>query len=279
MGTSRCQQNGGGLLAAACLEAQRAAAHRTEVLRYTGAAAWSVSKFKGEHPEDWTHSDSRQDFTSAEVQVAKRCHGTHLELLRRDLTPVGSHYLLVHFDVPLLDAAHQIRVHGLVDQELSVSVEDLRRRPAVTENVVMECAGNGRTGMRTRYWTHMPWGQEAVGCARYTGCRLADLLREAGVRDDARQVVFTGADKGVQGNQVQFFQRSLDIDDAMMDHIMLCYEMNGSELAPCHGYPVRLVVPGWYGMASVKWLTSIEVTSGGWSGYQMKAYSYATTPR
>ena len=87
-------------------------------------------------------------------------------------------------------------------------------------------------------------------------------------------MVFTGADKGVEGGKVQHFQRSLSLEDAMKGHVLLCYQMNGEDLTPAHGFPIRLIVPGWYGMASVKWLTSIEVVSSGWWGYQMDAYSF-----
>jgi hypothetical protein len=90
-------------------------------------------------------------------------------------------------------------------------------------------------------------------------------------------VIFTGADKGVEKGQVQYFQRSLSLEEAMRGHVLLCYQMNGEDLPPAHGAPLRIIVPGWYGMASVKWLTSIEVTAGGWWGCQMDAYSFKRT--
>jgi DMSO/TMAO reductase YedYZ molybdopterin-dependent catalytic subunit len=132
----------------------------------------------------------------------------------------------------------------------------------------------GRISIKNRLWTHVPWNQEAFGCSEWTGCSLADILKEAGIKKGAAVVVFTGADKGVEGNQVQYFQRSLTLDDAMLGHCMICYQMNGVDLTPAHGAPVRLIVPGWHGMASVKWLTDIEVRSDDWCGYQMKAYSF-----
>jgi DMSO/TMAO reductase YedYZ molybdopterin-dependent catalytic subunit len=106
---------------------------------------------------------------------------------------------------------------------------------------------------------------------------LAEVLREAGPLPEAAQVIFTGADKGVEKSEVQYFQRSLSLEDAMRGHVLLAYQMNGEDLTPAHGAPMRIIVPGWYGMASVKWLTSIEVTAGGWWGCQMDSYSFKRT--
>ena len=98
------------------------------------------------------------------------------------------------------------------------------------------------------------------------------------MREGAKKVIFTGADKGVEGNRVQHFQRCLSIEEAMKGHVLVCWAMNGEDLSPAHGAPIRLIVPGWYGMASVKWLTSIEVTAdASWWGYQMDAYSFKRT--
>ena len=122
----------------------------------------------------------------------------------------------------------------------------------------MECAGDGRGALHDRLWVHVPWGQDAFGCSEWTGCRLSDILRDAGLKEGAKQVVFRGADKGIQGNQVQYFERSLTIEDAMLDSMMIAYAMNGADIPAGQGYPFRLIVPGHYGMASVKWLTHIE---------------------
>mmetsp|Transcript_19505 Transcript_19505/g.52544 ORF Transcript_19505/g.52544 Transcript_19505/m.52544 type:complete len:520 (+) Transcript_19505:132-1691(+) len=231
--------------------------------------------------KDWAHTEVRDDFTAAEVALAKRCHGAHLETLAGDdVTPIASHYQLIHFDVPtsLREENHTLSITGLVANERTFSVSDLRSRERRSETVVLECAGQGRACMKRRFWTHVPWGVDAFGCARWTGCSLADVLREAGPLDEAAQVVFTGADKGVQGGEVQYFQRSLPLRDALNREVLLCYEMNGQPLPRAHGYPLRLIVPGWYGMASVKWLTNIEITRGDWWGYQMDAYTFADAP-
>ncbi|MBI4261267.1 MAG: sulfite oxidase [Actinobacteria bacterium] len=191
-----------------------------------------------------------------------------LEALRYDVTPVGLHYLLIHFDIPVLDPeGWRLEVGGLVDRPLSLSLEDLRARPAVTVPVTMECAGNGRTALLPRA-VSQPWGLEAVGTGRWTGTPLAPLLAEAGLRPEAVEVVFTGADRGMEGGIEQDYQRSLPVAEAGRDEVLLAHELNGRPLPPQHGFPVRLLVPGWYGMASVKWLRRIEAVGEPFQGYQ-----------
>src|SRR5439155_4965986 len=114
------------------------------------------------------------------------------------------------------------------------------------------------------------------GTAEWTGTRLRELLLEAGVKDEAGEILFTGLDRGVQGDEVQEYQRSLTLDEAMREEVLLIYEMNGQPLEPQHGYPLRLVVPGWYGMTSVRWLARIEAIRGPFEGYQMMgSYRYS----
>jgi sulfane dehydrogenase subunit SoxC len=202
-----------------------------------------------------------------ELQLAARNHGMPLEALRWPVTPLGLHYLLIHYDIPVVDpAAWRLRVGGRVERELSLSLDDLRERPAVTRAVTMECAGNGRA----RYEPHIvsqPWLHEAVGTAEWTGVPVADLLREAGVADGALEVLFTGLDRGVEGGVEQHYQRSLPLDEAL-DGPLLAYAVNGVELPPQHGFPLRLLVPGWYGMTSVKWLAGVDVLDEPFAGYQ-----------
>jgi len=252
----------------------RAIAHRQAVAAYVGPGSGAESEPSA---GDEAHTSARDNFTSPEVTLGKRCHGAHLETLKLDITPVASHYQLIHYDVPCdLDAAtHKLRVFGLVGAPAELSMAQLRALPHVSVPVVLECAGQGRVLMTRRLWQHVPWGVDAFGCARWTGCSLADVLRAAAPTAAARQVVFTGADLGVQEDKVQHFERALSLEDALELDAILAYEMNGAELTRAHGYPLRLIVPGWYGMASVKWLTSIELTDGSWTGLQMEAYAYA----
>jgi len=121
-----------------------------------------------------------------------------------------------------------------------------------------------------------PWLLEAVGNAEWTGTSLKGVLEAAGVDGDAVEILFTGLDQGVQGEEVQYYQRSLTIEEATRDEVLLVYEMNGRPLEPQHGSPLRLVVPGWYGMTSVKWLDRIEAVGEPFNGYQMLAtYRYS----
>ncbi|MFD0786018.1 molybdopterin-dependent oxidoreductase, partial [Micromonospora azadirachtae] len=124
-----------------------------------------------------------------------------------------------------------------------------------------------------------PWLVEAVGNAEWTGTPLAPLLREAGVAEDAVDVVFTGADHGIERGVEQDFQRALPVADALREEVLLAYEMNGAPLLPQHGAPLRLIVPGWYGMAHVKWLRSISVVTEAFQGYQnAQAYRLRQDP-
>jgi DMSO/TMAO reductase YedYZ molybdopterin-dependent catalytic subunit len=198
-----------------------------------------------------------------------------LEALRRDVTPPGLHYILTHFDIPDIDpAAWHLRISGAVERALELSMAALRKDPAITVPVTLECAGNGRSLLSPRPMSQ-PWVLEGVGTAHWTGVPLAYLLGKAGVLQNAVEVVFTGTDAGVQGGVPHHYARSLPIREALRADVVLAYKMNGAELPPQHGYPLRLVVPGWYGMASVKWLQSIEVVTTPFTGYQQQvAYRF-----
>jgi sulfane dehydrogenase subunit SoxC len=208
-----------------------------------------------------------------ELQLAARNHGLPLEALRFPVTPLGLHYVLTHFDIPVVDAeSWRLDVAGSVERPLSLGLEDIRARPALTQPVTMECAGNGRALVQPRV-VSQPWLLEAVGTMEWTGISVAALLDEAGVRADAAEVVFEGLDAGIDGEIEQLYARSLSLSDARARGVMLAYAANGAPLLPQHGFPLRLVVPGWYGMTSVKWLRSVRVVPEPFQGYQQaKAY-------
>ncbi|WP_128382041.1 sulfite oxidase [Streptomyces cavernae] len=206
-----------------------------------------------------------------ELALAARNHGLPLEAMRYDVTPPGLHYVLTHYDIPHVPdaAAWRLTVRGRVRRALSLSVEQLRIRPSVTTRLTMECAGNGRALLSPRP-VSQPWLVEAVGTADWTGVPLRLLLDEAGVEPDAVDVVFTGADHGVERGVEQDYQRGLSLDIATGDRpeVLVAYGMNGAPLPPQHGSPLRLVVPGWYGMAQVKWLRDITVVDTPFTGFQ-----------
>jgi DMSO/TMAO reductase YedYZ molybdopterin-dependent catalytic subunit len=216
----------------------------------------------------------QQALSSEELGLAARNHAMPLEALRYPVTPVGLHYLLVHFDIPAVDpASYALAIHGAVERPLALTLDDLRSRHAETRALTMECAGNGRSLMSPRPLSQ-PWVLEAVGTGEWTGVPLAALLEEAGVRDGAVDVVFTGGDRGIDGDIEQAFQRSLTVRQAMESGALLAYDLNGAPLPPQHGFPLRMVVPGWYGMTNVKWLTSIEVVDHPFTGfYQATSYN------
>jgi sulfane dehydrogenase subunit SoxC len=217
--------------------------------------------------------DSATGITMEELQLAARNHGMPLEALRYDVTPVGLHYLLIHFDIPEADErTWRLEVGGQVRAPRTLTMEELRRRPAVTVPVTLECAGNGRARLDPRP-VSQPWLEEAVGTAEWTGTPLRPLLEEAGIGPGAVEVLFAGADRGIQGGLEQDYERSLPLQEAMRDEVLLAWEINGRPLPPQHGYPLRLVVPGWYGMTSVKWLRGINVLTEPFTGYQ-QAGSY-----
>ncbi len=209
-----------------------------------------------------------EPFSQVELQLAARNHGMPLEALRYPVTPIGLHYLLIHYDIPPVDpATFELTVGGAVASQLTLSLDDLRARPAVELESTMECAGNGRALFSPRP-VSQPWLAEAVGTAAWKGASLASLLAEAQPRETAVEAVFTGLDRGVEGGSAQVYERSLTLDEATRDDVLLAYEMNGQPLPPQHGFPLRLVVPGWYGMTNVKWLTRITLVEQPFEGYQ-----------
>jgi DMSO/TMAO reductase YedYZ molybdopterin-dependent catalytic subunit len=224
-------------------------------------------------------ADPAQGVTFEELQLALRNHGMPLEGLRYDVTPVGMHYLLTHFDIPYVDATTwHLTVDGLVRAPLALTLDDLRARPSTTIPVTLECAGNGRARLKPRPISQ-PWLHEAVGTAEWTGTPLGPVLDEAGLENHAAELVFTGLDRGVQGGVEQDYQRSLTTEEARRPEVLLVHTINGMPLPPQHGFPLRLIVPGWYGMTQVKWLDRIRAVAEPFDGFQQAVkYHERATP-
>jgi DMSO/TMAO reductase YedYZ molybdopterin-dependent catalytic subunit len=213
-------------------------------------------------------AEAGEGISLEELLLASRNHAMPQEALRDDVTPPGLHYVLTHYDIPALDpATWRLRLDGCVDRPLELDLESLRSMPAHTVRVTLECAGNGRAALAPRP-VSQPWLAGAVGTAEWTGVPLADLLRDASPTGQAVDVAFTGADHGFERGIEQDYERGLSLADALADDVLVAYEMNGAPLPPQHGFPVRLVVPGWYGMAHVKWLVHIRVLDEAYDGYQ-----------
>jgi DMSO/TMAO reductase YedYZ molybdopterin-dependent catalytic subunit len=214
-----------------------------------------------------------------ELQLAARNHGMPLEALREPITPVGLHYLLIHYDIPSVDpASWRLTVDGLVERPLELALRELRERPRTEVVSTMECAGNGRARLEPHV-VSQPWILEAVGTGRWAGVRLRDVLQEAGVADGATEVLFTGLDRGIEGGEEQSFQRSLPVDVALDEDVLLAYDLNGAPLPAQHGFPLRLLVPGWYGMTNVKWISRITLIDEPFRGYQQaRGYHWRLDP-
>lgn len=213
-------------------------------------------------------ADPGEGVSLEELALAARNHAMPLEAMRYDVTPPGLHYVLVHYDIPLIDTdAWRLTLRGRVDHPISLDLEALRAMPRHTSRVTLECAGNGRAHLTPRP-VSQPWLTGAVGTADWTGVRLDDLIEDAGLADDAVELVFSGADHGLERGTEGDYQRGLSVEEARAADVLVAYEMNGQPLPPQHGFPARLVVPGWYGMAHVKWLCDIEVLDHPFEGYQ-----------
>jgi sulfane dehydrogenase subunit SoxC len=213
-----------------------------------------------------------------ELALAARNHGMPLEALRYPLTPAGLHYLLIHYDIPPVDpGAWRLEIDGNVGAPLTLSLDDIVSRPRVTVPVTLECAGNGRVLQSPRP-VSQPWLLEAVGTAEWTGAPLQQLLEDVGPLEGSVEVLFTGLDRGVEGGIDQAYERSLPFAEAIRDDVLLAYEMNGQALLPQHGFPLRLIVPGWYGMTHVKWLHRIQVLTEPFEGYQnARSYRFSSS--
>jgi DMSO/TMAO reductase YedYZ molybdopterin-dependent catalytic subunit len=206
--------------------------------------------------------------------VVHRAHPLNCEtslpaLIGGTVMPNARFYVRNHFQIPSLDpSTFRLTVQGLVDRPLTLSLRDLLNMPSRTHAVTLECAGNGRTLFDPPI-DGEKWNHGAVSTAEWTGVPLAEILERAGVRSTARDVLFRGADGGtIDSDSAPIrFERSLSVDLARDGDVLLAYAMNGEPLPVHHGYPVRLVVPGWYAVASVKWLTEIELIDRPFEGY------------
>jgi len=184
-----------------------------------------------------------------------------LDALDAHLTPVNDFYVRSNFAVPRIDpGAWSLAIDGLVERARFFTLEELVAAPTRTVTSTMECAGNNRTRLMP-ITEGEPWGIGAISTGTFTGVPLTHLLDLAGVRPETVEVRFEGADRGVPRGQTEEirFERSLPIDVALSGHVLVALRMNDQPLTAEHGSPARLIVPGWYGMASVKWLRRIEL--------------------
>ncbi len=195
------------------------------------------------------------------------------------LTPNEHFYIRNHFAIPSLDSTTwRLRVEGAVETPTVFDSAELRRMPSRTITVMLECAGNGRIFLVPKA-KGLLWESGAVGNAEWTGVPLSSVLDRVGIKSAAVEVVLEGHDSGEIPEEPKSpgmipFARSLPIEKARRD-VLLAYQMNGRDLSPSHGFPLRAIVPGWYGMASVKWLKRILLVERPFAGYfQTLDYAY-----
>jgi DMSO/TMAO reductase YedYZ molybdopterin-dependent catalytic subunit len=203
------------------------------------------------------------------VTAAPENSETPLDGVRSWVTPTRLFFVRNHFTVPTVDlTTWRLTVEGRVKQRRAWTWEDLMDLPERTVFATVECAGNGRSFLAPRQ-AGVQWGAGAVGHAEWTGVPLKLVLDRSGLEPDAVEVLFEGADVGTESDHPEPmpFERSLPLAKALHPDTLLAFRMNGEILDPNHGYPLRLFVPGWYGVASVKWLRRIEVLSIPFRGY------------
>jgi DMSO/TMAO reductase YedYZ molybdopterin-dependent catalytic subunit len=214
--------------------------------------------------------------------VVHRAHPLNCEtsipaLLGGVVMPSPHFYVRNHFQIPRFDpGSWRLSVHGLVDRPLRLSLRDLANLPTRSRVVTLECAGNGRSLFEPPTEGEK-WRLGAVSTAEWTGVPLVEVLDRAGIKSGVHEVVFRGADQGALPGRTEpiHFERSLELDLARDPDVLLVYAMNGEPLPSHHGYPLRLVVPSWYAVASVKWLTEIEAIDHPFTGhYQVDSYYF-----
>jgi DMSO/TMAO reductase YedYZ molybdopterin-dependent catalytic subunit len=203
---------------------------------------------------------------------------TPMGVLSEPVTPAALVYVRNHFAVPEVDSeSWRLRIGGSVEQPMTLSLADLQAMKTETVTMVLECAGNGRDTMVPQP-PGTPWRVGAASTASFTGVALADVLAIAHPQPEAVEVLFRGADRGkVDRDRTETYERSLPVEVVGRPGPILAWEMGGEPLTAQHGAPLRLVVPGWYGMASVKWLIEIEFIDEPFRGfYQFERYIYAS---
>ena len=196
------------------------------------------------------------------------------------LTSADRFFIRDHFSMPMLDpSTWRLEIKGTVGTPLSLSLADLKAMPATHHVCVLECAGNGRMFLQNQP-EGVQWGLGAAACAEWTGVPLRDVLALVRLDEKTVDLVFEGADHGVPEKQYKpknevHYARSMPLAAASQPEVLLAYKMNGEDIPAAHGGPVRLIAPGWYSMASVKWLTRITAIERTYQGYfQTVEYTY-----
>jgi sulfite oxidase len=231
--------------------------------------ACAAAEAAGITKDPWHTQPHLQPATLVTIDTVPFVGETPMEVIQNWITPIAIYCARNHFETPLVDVNQwTLDVDGLVSKPLSLTYSDVPELPQRTLVVTMECAGNNRTDL-TLPVKGSQFGDGAISTAIWVGVSLRYVLELAGVADGAVEVFFEGVDseRGAPGQPVVPYQRSLLMEAALHPDTVLAYLMNSEELPTDHGYPIRLVVPGWYGMASVKWLNKITVLDHLFEGF------------
>lgn len=185
-----------------------------------------------------------------------------------EITPVSQFFVRCHTMIPKVNAADwRLQIGGLVNDPRTFTLDDLKRLPHVSLVGVLECAGNGRSFFRPHV-AGAQWQFGSVGNARWTGVRLRDVLAKAGLKPAATQLLMDGADVPI--GKMPDFQRTLEVKKALDPDTLLAWDMNGSPLTAEHGFPLRVIAPGWASDSWVKWLVRLEALDHDVDGFWMK---------
>lgn len=229
---------------------------------YAALPAWAQSPpvFPGKRPM-LVHNDFPEDLE------------TPVEYFDSWLTPVDRFFVRQHLPRPKVDAAaYRLKVHGLVNSSLELSLDDLKKFPQVKIPATLECAGNGRGNFKPKI-PGLQWTKGAIGNAEWRGVRVADLLKKAGVKTEAKFGTANGMDTGA--GKTPDFIRSVPLRKLLHESTIIALDMNGQPLPELHGFPARLIVPGWDGASWVKWVNDLQLTAEADKGfYFATAYKY-----
>jgi DMSO/TMAO reductase YedYZ molybdopterin-dependent catalytic subunit len=223
-----------------------------------------------DHMDHADHADHADSSPLVVVTTDPFNAETRLDAQMGVLTPNPAFYVRDHFSMPRIDPSDwRLTLDGEVTRPLALTYYELRALPSHTLLVTLECAGNGRRAFEPPAEGE-PFGYGVASTAEWTGVPLRTVLEAAGPRPTAREVLFVGADSGPNpeaGGVTMAFERSLPIERAMHPDTLLAYAMNGEELPTAHGFPLRVLVPGWYGVAAVKWLVRISALASPFAGF------------
>jgi DMSO/TMAO reductase YedYZ molybdopterin-dependent catalytic subunit len=228
------------------------------------------------------HDEQAKPVVQPTQYVVRMQEPRNLEVPASDLPRPASHFVRSHFAVPQLDAkTFTLTIDGHVEKPVTLTLADIQKLPKVAKTITLECAGNGRIFLVPQV-RGLQWAFGGVSQAEWGGVTIADVLALAKPKAGAVEVLLSGADKGaVAGDNPSpgpiHFDRSIPLEKALKPECLLAYEMNGKALRPAHGYPLRAVLGGWYGMAAIKWLNKITVVEKPYDGFwQTMDYAYYT---